>query len=169
MSSKWTQSALGFSLLYVLVLTPVVAQNKDGSKAFSLPTRAGADKAADSVMAHASQMSQKHGSHLQPILAKIGATPQQRESITMIVMTHKPKLEPLRQEYKIKSQEFLDFIITGKPDDVIMSRQTELNQLYSTIVTQYSQMRIEIRKHLTPDQCVKFEEYRRAQGWASSH
>lgn len=125
-------------------------------------------KGDESVSARASRLSSPHGSHLEPILARIGANPEQRKSITTIVMSYKPRLDPLKQEYRQKSNEFLDYIVTGKPADVVMARQGELNNLYSVIIMEYSRMRLEIRKQLTPDQCKKFEEYRRQQGWSSA-
>ncbi len=106
-----------------------------------------------------------YGSHLQPILATIGASDEQKKRITVIVEHYRPKLEPMRVEYRQKSKEFIDFIITGKPAEVIMARQVELNNLYGVINTQYSLMRLEIRRLLSPQQCVKYEEYRRTQGW----
>lgn len=106
-----------------------------------------------------------YGYHLQPILATIGASDDQKKRITVIVEHYRPKLEPMRVEYRQKSREFIDFIITGKPAEVIMARQVELNNLYGVINTQYSLMRLEIRRLLSPQQCVKYEEYRRTQGW----
>jgi Spy/CpxP family protein refolding chaperone len=108
-----------------------------------------------------------YGYHLQPILSKIGASDSQRKQITVIVEQYRPKLEPMRVEYRQKSREFIDFIITGKPAEVIMARQVELNNLYGVIITQYSLMRLEIRRLLSPQQCMKYEEYRQTQGWRS--
>jgi len=113
------------------------------------------------------QFKAAYGSHLEPILAKIGASPEQRKQITAIVLEYKPKIEPLRVEYKQKSQEFLNFIVTGMPAEKVMARQGELNKLYSVIVSQYSLMRLEIRRYLTSDQCRLFEQYRAQQGWSS--
>lgn len=106
-----------------------------------------------------------YGSHLQPILENISATDVQRQKITLIVQTYRPRIEPLRQEYKQKSKEFIEFLCSGKPAEAIMARQGELNGLYGVIITEYGMMRLEIRKLLTPEQCVRFEDYRRRQGW----
>jgi len=110
-------------------------------------------------------LNQPHGSHLEPILVKIHANPEQRTKITIIVTNYRPKIEPLRQEYRQKSQEFLDYIITGQPAEKVISRQSELNHLYGAIVTQYSMMRLEIRKVLSPEQSKLYDDYRRQQGW----
>ena len=157
---KTTQSMLVFCMLQMVNQAP----------AWCNPTpvkSAGAAGDAGVVATNAGQFGQRYGSHLEPILVKISATPEQRKTITGILTTYKPKVEPLRQEYRVKSQEFLDYIVQGKPADVVMSRQGELNHIYSAIITQYSMMRIEIRKQLTDQQCVQFEEYRRKQGWTS--
>lgn len=108
-----------------------------------------------------------YGSHLEPILQRIGANPDLRKKITIIVQTYRPKIEPLRTEYKTKSAEFINYIVQGKPAEVIMARQGELNNLYGVIITEYGLMRMEIRRVLTPQQCKAFEEYRAQQGWHS--
>lgn len=121
-------------------------------------------KPAD-VLSTAEKFREPHGSHLEPILRKINASPEQRVRITTIVTSFKPKIEPLRQEYRLKSQEFINCLVTGEPAEAVMARMGELNQLYGSIVTQYSLMRLEIRKVLTPDQRKAYEEYRHQQGW----
>gem|GEM_PF-2858273 len=111
------------------------------------------------------QFAQPYGSHLQPILERIQASPEQRRKISEIVSNYRPKIDPLRQEYREKSKEFIEFIIEGKPAEVIMARQGELNNLYGVIVTEYSMMSLEIRRNLSPAQCRQFEQYRKQQGW----
>jgi Spy/CpxP family protein refolding chaperone len=113
-------------------------------------------------------MNSAYGSHLEPILKKINATADQRQKISAIVSNYKPKIEPLRQEYRQKSQQFLNFVVTGQSAVTIMERQNELNKLYSTIITNYSMMQLEIRKTLTPEQTRAFEQYKRQQGWNSA-
>jgi hypothetical protein len=108
-----------------------------------------------------------YGSHLEPILQKIGASQDQRKRISAIVQSYRPKIEPLRVEYRAKSKEFIEYIIEGKPAELIMARQGELNNIYGVITTDYSLMRLEIRRSLTPQQCKEFEEYRAQQGWRS--
>jgi len=120
-----------------------------------------------SLSAGTKSFSKPYGSHLGPILQNIGASSDQRKAIGRIVENYEPKIEPLRQEYKQKSAEFIDYIVTGKSAGVIMARQGELNNLYGVIVTEYSLMRMEIRRLLTPQQCRLFEEYRARQGWRS--
>lgn len=117
------------------------------------------------VLSTAEKFKEPHGSHLEPILRKINASPEQRVRITTIVTSFKPKIEPLRQEYRLKSQEFINCLVTGEPAEAVMARMGELNHLYGSIVTQYSLMRLEIRKVLTPDQRKAYEEYRHQQGW----
>ena len=113
-------------------------------------------------------MNSPYGSHLQPILMVIKATPEQRVKISGIVESYKPKIEPLRQEYRVKSGEFLDLLMKGGPAEVIMARQGDLNKVYSLIIVHYASMQLEIRKQLTPQQTVLFEQYRRQEGWTSA-
>jgi len=155
-------SLLSLCAVQAVLLPPASA---DPEPAKSAPAAGQFAAQGGAVASTASQFGQRYGTHLEPILQQISATPAQRQTITTIVLTYKPKIEPLRQEYRVKSQEFLDFIVQGKPADVVMARQGELNTLYSAIVTQYGMMRIEIRKQLSEPQRVKFEEYRRKQGW----
>jgi Spy/CpxP family protein refolding chaperone len=109
-----------------------------------------------------------YGAHLEPILVKINASADQRQKIGAIVASYRPKIDPLRQEYKEKSNQFVNGLITGQPAEAVMAKQGELNKLYAVIVSQYSLMQLEIRKSLTPDQTRLFEEYKRQQGWTSS-
>ena len=111
-------------------------------------------------------MSGQYGQHLEPILIKIKASADQRVKITAVVTSYRPKIEPLRQEYREKSQQFVNFLVTGQPAETVMARQGELNKIYSTIVTQYGMMQLEIRKYLSPDQTRLFEQYRCQQGWS---
>lgn len=123
------------------------------------------ETAADISSKASNGFSKPYGYHLRPILQAIGASEEQSKRITEIVHNYRPKIEPLRIEYRKKSKEFLDFIIQGKSAELIMARQGELNNLYGVIITQYSLMRLEIRRMLTPQQCVAFENYRAKQGW----
>jgi Spy/CpxP family protein refolding chaperone len=147
----------GISLLSTGVLVWAQPNGIQNTAAFTTTA-----KVSDKSMASA------YGSHMEPILKKINASPEQRQKISVIVASYKPKIEPMRQEYREKSQQFLNFIVTGQPAVTVMERQNELNKLYSTIITQYSMMQIEIRKTLTPEQTKLFEEYKRQQGWNSS-
>jgi Spy/CpxP family protein refolding chaperone len=149
-------------LIFTWLLSSLLAQPSPVS-CQALPTDQPADPTQ--VSAAADKLKQPHGSHLEPILQKIHANPDQRTKITFIVTNYRPKIEPLRQEYRQKSQEFIDYIITGQPAEKVISRQTELNHLYGAIVTQYSMMRLEIRRVLTVEQSKLYEDYRRQQGW----
>jgi Spy/CpxP family protein refolding chaperone len=105
-----------------------------------------------------------YGSHLQAILASIQATPDQRKKIVEIVKDFRPKIEPLRVQYRQKQSQFLDAMIKGSAED-LMVRQEELNELYSQIINEYCAMHIKVRKLLNPQQCERYEDYRRGQGW----
>lgn len=139
----------------------------------TISTKATTSESSTRIEAHSSVtittagIDAPYGSHLNPILEKICATPDQRKRLAGIVESYKPKIEPLRAEYKQKSKEFINDIISGQPAEVIMARQGELNNLHGVISTQYSLMRLEIRRMLSPQQCKLFEEYRLSQGWRS--
>ena len=109
-----------------------------------------------------------YGSHLVPILNTVNATSEQRQRITEIFVSHKPKIEPLKQEYRQKSQEFIDCIVSGKPSELVMYEQSELNRLHGQIASQYSLIQLEIRKVLTPQQWKMFQEYKQKEGWRTS-
>jgi Spy/CpxP family protein refolding chaperone len=107
----------------------------------------------------------KYGSHLEPILQTISATPQQRKQITEIMQDFRPHIEPLQIKYREKQRQFLATMTSARPAEEVMVKQTELNELYSQISTEYCVMHLKIRKLLSEDQCVKYENYRRNQGW----
>lgn len=113
----------------------------------------------------ADSFSRPYGSHLAAILNTVNATAEQRTNITAIVESFRPKIDPLRQTYNQKRQEFLTGITTGLSSDQIMVKQTDLSQLYVDISCQYCRMSLEIRRHLRPDQIVLYESYRMKQGW----
>ncbi len=139
--------------------------NSAGHSATEATVKTATQATSKSAAAAGKTFDKPYGSHLEPMLEKIGATADQRKQVTFIVDNYKPKIEPLRVEYRQKSQEFLEFIIHGQPAEVIMARQGELNHLHGDISTEYSLMRLEIRRLLTPDQCRRLEEYRTQQGW----
>lgn len=109
----------------------------------------------------------QYGYHLRFILQAIQATPIQSEEISSIVEACRPRIEPMRKEYREKSDEFLSFIISGKPDDVVMSRQSELNQIHNSIVGEYVVMQLKIRRLLSPAQWEQMQKYDQQQGWSS--
>lgn len=110
--------------------------------------------------------SRPYGSHLNAILSTINASEEQKTSITAIVETFRPRIDPLRQSYNQKRQEFLAGLTSGLSSDQLMVKQTDLSQLSSDISSQYCQMSLEIRRQLKPEQIVLYEEYRLKQGWS---
>ena len=110
-------------------------------------------------------LSKPYGYHLQPILESIKASPEQREKITGIVMSYRSTIQPLRDQYKVKQQEFINVMVSGGATELIMAKQLELGHLYSDIVSKYCLMKLEIRRLLTPQQILQFESYGREHGW----
>lgn len=106
-----------------------------------------------------------YGSHLQPILDKIKANPSQKTKISQVVESYRTKIQPLRDEYKQKRQDFLISMTSGSAAETIMTRQVELSHLSSEISSRYTLMRLEIRRLLAPEQILLFEEYAREHGW----
>lgn len=107
----------------------------------------------------------QYGSHLEPILKTINATPDQRIKISALVNEFKPKIEPSLIKYRETRDQFLQCMITGKASEDIMSKQDEMNQLSSQINSQYMMMNLKVRRLLKPDQVEPYENYRRKQGW----
>lgn len=111
--------------------------------------------------------SSKFGSHLEPILKEINATPKQRDTISKIVGEFKPQLEPLRKQYRDLREQFLKQMANGGSAEELMNTQLEMSRVQTEISSNYLQMRLKVRKVLTDDQIPKFEEYRKRQGWKS--
>lgn len=146
------------ALLAAAAGTASLAQDTrpDGTKPASLP----------GVVAGGKSFKKPYGAHLEPILKVIEATPDQRKKITDVMAGYRPKIQPLREQYNHKRDEFLKSLCDGKEAEVIMSQQVELGHLYSDIISQYTCMRLEIRRFLTPKQILLFEQYRKQQGWS---
>jgi Spy/CpxP family protein refolding chaperone len=108
-----------------------------------------------------------YGYHLEPILQKINASADQRTKIVSVVQSYKSKIQPLRDEYKGKRQEFIAVMTGGGAAETIMAKQMELSHLASEITSKYTLMRLEIRRMLTPQQILQFEDYARQHGWNS--
>ncbi len=106
-----------------------------------------------------------YGSHLEPILKTINASPDQRDKISQVVNEFKPKIEPSLAKYREKRDQFLQSMISGKASEDIMCKQDEMNQLSSQINSQYMVMNLKVRKLLKPDQVEPYENYRKRQGW----
>ncbi|CAN5474547.1 hypothetical protein BH10CYA1_BH10CYA1_50050 [soil metagenome] len=121
-----------------------------------------------SMPANASSTSKpygQYGSHLEPILKTINASPDQRDKISAVVNEFKPKIEPSIVKYHEKRDQFLQSMVSGKASEDIMSKQDEMNQLSSQINSQYMVMNLKVRKLLKPDQVEPYENYRKKQGW----
>lgn len=108
-----------------------------------------------------------YGSHLKPILDRIKATDDQRGKITHVVDGYRSRIQPLREQYKQKQNEFLTAMTSGGTAETIMTKQVELSHLSSEISSRYCLMRLEIRRLLTPQQILQFEAYAREHGWNS--
>lgn len=166
------QTSPGLGLLGVLSLTALSglcphawSQSKDD-----------ADKSSDNSKSSAAALcpsgrnafSKPYGSYLAPILEHIHADPDQRTKITAIVQSYRGRIEPLTLEYKQKNQEFLANVLHGQAPELIMGEQTALGRLYSEITLYYCQMSLEVRRTLNPEQIVRYEEFKRQQGWTSN-
>ena len=116
----------------------------------------------------ANAFSKPYGSYLNPILEYIQADPDQRTKITGIVQSFRGRIEPLTIEYKQKNQALLGNLVHGQTPELIMDEQTQLGRLYSEITLYYCQMSLEVRKCLNAEQIVRYEEFKRKQGWSSS-
>ncbi len=116
----------------------------------------------------ASAMSKPYGYYLKPILERIQANPDQSAKITAILQSYRSRIEPLKSEYVHKNQEFLNNLSRGEDSARIMNEQIQLGHIYSDITLYYCQMSLEVRKVLSPEQIVRYEEFKRQQGWAST-
>lgn len=110
-------------------------------------------------------VSKPYGYHLEPILQKIKATPDQRTKIVVVVQSYRSKIQPLRDEYKQRRQEFITVMTGGAAAETIMAKQVELSHLASDITSKYTLMRLEVRRIMTPQQILQFEDYARQHGW----
>ena len=154
---------VGLMAFFVEDVAALAAPQDQDSK----PNSACKLSAGNNKCAPADAFSKPYGSHLAPILESVHATPEQRTSISAVVESFRPKIEPLRQSYQQKRQEFLTGLGSGLASTELMARQTDLSQLYCDISCQYCRMSLEIRKQLKPEQIVLYEEYRMKQGWSS--
>lgn len=111
------------------------------------------------------EMTRPYGYHLEPILSKIQATSDQKVKITMVVMSYRSTIEPLREQYRTKQQQFIDSMLSGGAAETMMAQQVELGNLSNRISSKYCLMRLEIRRLLNPQQILEFESYGREHGW----
>ncbi|MBX9686185.1 MAG: hypothetical protein K2X27_05755 [Candidatus Obscuribacterales bacterium] len=112
--------------------------------------------------------SKPYGYYLKPILEHINASKEQGEKITAIVQSYRSKIEPLTTDYKKRNKEFLDNVASGRSSELIIEEQAQLGRLYTDITSYYCQMSLEVRRLLSPEQIVLYEEFKRQQGWTSS-
>ena len=110
--------------------------------------------------------SKPYGYHLQPILVRIHATDDQKLKITAVMESYRGRIDPLRSQYTKLNQLFLQDIVKGQTADQIMSEQSKLGHLYTEITSQYCIMSVEMRKLLSADQIVQYEQYKHEQGWS---
>jgi hypothetical protein len=135
---------------------------------------AGPSKSSDSSKlpniagARPNPFNKPYGSYLNPILEYIQADADQRTKITGIVQSFRGRIEPLTIEYKQKNQALLDNLVHGQAPELIMDEQTELGRLYSEITLYYCQMSLEVRKCLNAEQIVRYEDFKRKQGWSNN-
>jgi Spy/CpxP family protein refolding chaperone len=153
------RTAISAITMALLAGAPVIGQNANKPAKESIAPKATVDSGISR---------QPYGFHFQQIMLRISATPPQRQQIEAIVEAHRPKIAPLREEYRQKSDEFLSLICTGKPAEQVMSSQIQLNQLHNAITNEYYLMRLEIRRLLQPNQWEVFQAYIREQGWDKS-
>jgi Spy/CpxP family protein refolding chaperone len=148
---------------FLLVFIPFLA----AGQIFSTAAKAApADNSSTPAGANSSNKPYgQYGSHLDPILKTINASPDQRVKISAVVNEFKPKIEPSIVKYREKRDQFLQSMISGKASEDIMSKQDEMNQLSSQINSQYMVMNLKVRRLLTPDQVEPYENYRKKQGW----
>ena len=106
-----------------------------------------------------------YGSHLEPILAAISASPDQRKQIAEVMEDFRPKIEPLKVKYKEIQTQFLSSLTSGGRSEDLMLKQEEMNELYARIVNEYCAMHLKVRRLLNEEQCERYEKYRQQQGW----
>lgn len=142
--------------ILILITASSIAQNETSNKTekTSAETKPAFDK--------------PYGYYLNPLLDYIQANSDQRTKITVILQSYRGKIEPLRNDYNSKRQEFLDNVVKGVSSDTIMSQEIKMGHLYQEINSHYCQMSLEVRRVLNPDQIVRYEEFKRQRGWSKS-
>lgn len=166
-------AAITINLLLASTVGAVAAPQAAGVKAASTASPSEPrDKAATGATvlignSKGLDVSKPYGSHLKPILDRIKANSDQSSKIKHIVESYRSKIQPLREEYKQKRQDFLASMTSGGTAEIIMTKQVELSHLSSEISSRYCLMRLEIRRQLTPQQILEFEGYAREHGWNS--
>jgi hypothetical protein len=156
-------TAFASALFAVFFLLPGLAEPT--KKLLAKPLKGAAGTNLSGVGKANLDFSKPYGYHLQPILAKINANSTQRVKISQIVGSYRSSIQPLRDEYKEKQQDFIGSMMAGNTAESIMSKQVELGHLSSEITAKYCLMKLEIRRQLDPDQIRLFEDYGREHGW----
>lgn len=105
------------------------------------------------------------GSHLEPILKAVGASDDQKKTISEIVQDFKGRIEPMRKKHDELRDEFLSSLTSGKSGDTIIATQAEFNRVHSDLSAQYLALRLKVQQVLTPEQNEKYKIYREKQGW----
>jgi hypothetical protein len=168
MHGYWRFSLATVSISANLLLTAAALAGPT-TTAVSVTTGTPSDKPTGSVFPVSNRggldVNKPYGSHLKPILDSIKASTDQRTKISQIVESYRNRIQPLREEYKQKQQEFLTSMTSGGAAETIMTKQVELSHLSSEITSRYTLMRLEIRRQLSPQQILQFEAYARQQGW----
>lgn len=152
-----------FAALFTFLSTSSIAQDSTKKTSEAAPAEPAAGIGPDGKPAAA--FNKPYGYYLNPMLEHIQANADQRTKITVILQNYRGRLEPLRNDYNIKRQEFLTNVVKGVSSDVIMAQQLKIGHLYEEITSHYCQMSLEVRRLLNPDQIVRYEEFKRQRGW----
>ena len=155
-------NAFVFVSLFTIVSTSSIAQDGSRSKDSSAGETAAAAGADGKTSA---DFSKPYGFYLNPLLDHLQANADQRVKISAILQSYRGRLEPLRNDYNVKRQEFLSNVVKGVSSDVIMGQQIKISNLYEEICSHYCQMSLEVRRVLTDEQIVRYEEFKRQRGW----
>jgi Spy/CpxP family protein refolding chaperone len=107
------------------------------------------------------------GSHLEPILAFVNATDEQRKSITEIVEEHKLRITALRKRHDELRDAFLKALTSGQAGEAVLATQSDFIRAQNDLNAQYLAVRLKTQQVLTPEQNEKYKEYRLKQGWNS--
>ncbi len=107
------------------------------------------------------------GAHLEPILAFVNATDEQRKSITEIVEEHKLRITALRKRHDELRDAFLKSLTSGQTGESVLATQSDFIRAQNDLNAQYLAVRLKTQQVLTPEQNEKFKEYRLKQGWNS--
>lgn len=154
-------------LVLILAVLPTVSplssfcQDKSGNKCKESPAK------QEPESGKKDQFSKPYGFYLSPMLIHIKANDEQKSKIKVIVESYRGRIEPLRNEYRQKNQELLAKLSKSETSANILNDQMQLGRLYTDINLYYCQMSLEVRKVLSAEQIVLYEEFKKQQGWGS--